>query len=285
MAKIIVIGNEKGGSGKTTISMHLIISLLKLGFKVGSIDLDRQQSLTRYLENRSKTIANRGDNSLLMPEHKVVQRTEGSDLNAVNAQEKEAFESTVKYLSSCDFIVVDTPGSDSNLSRIAHINADIVITPINDSFLDLDLLGIVSPDNLEALKPGIYSAMVWEQKMKKAAQKAGEMDWFVVRNRLSTLDAINKRNVENAVAKLSKRFGFKIAPGFGDRVVFKELFLTGLTLHDAMVAKEIKTSTSVVAARQELRNFLMALNLPEINEKINAGHQDVGSQTKIAANG
>lgn len=284
MAKVIVIGNEKGGSGKTTIAMHLIISLLKLGFKVASIDVDRQQSLTRYLENRAKTLATRGDQSLLMPIHKAIPRSEGSDLNAVSAAEQAAFEAALREFADSDFIVVDTPGSDSNLSRVAHFCANMVVTPINDSFLDLDLIGVVSADNLEATKPGIYSAMLWEQKMKRAAQKSGELEWVVVRNRLSTLDAINKRNVENALGKLSKRFGFKVAPGFGDRVVFKELFLTGLTLHDAMVAPEIKMSTSVVAARQELRNFMIALNIPEINQKISSG-QDAAATTKIASNG
>jgi chromosome partitioning protein len=269
MSKIIIIGNEKGGSGKTTTAMHLIISLLKLGFKVGSIDIDsRQKSLTRYVENRAKTLTLRGDDSLLMPQHVCVNKVEGATLESAIEQEEKAFNEAMQKLNDNDFIIVDTPGSDSALSRKAHSIADMVITPINDSFIDLDLIGIVEAQNFDQAKPGIYSAMLWEQKMKRAATKSEALDWVVVRNRLSTLDAINKRNVENALARLSKRFGFRIVPGFSDRVIFKELFLNGLTLHDANSAKEIKLNTSVVAARQELRNFVTALNIPEINEKL-----------------
>ncbi len=269
MSKIIIIGNEKGGSGKTTTAMHLIISLLKLGFKVGSIDIDsRQKSLTRYVENRAKTLTLRGDDSLLMPQHVCVNKVEGATLESAIEQEEKAFNEAMQKLNDNDFIIVDTPGSDSALSRKAHSIADMVITPINDSFIDLDLIGIVEAQNFDQAKPGIYSAMLWEQKMKRAATKSKALDWVVVRNRLSTLDAINKRNVENALARLSKRFGFRIVPGFSDRVIFKELFLNGLTLHDANSAKEIKLNTSVVAARQELRNFVTALNIPEINEKL-----------------
>jgi chromosome partitioning protein len=50
---VIVVGNEKGGSGKSTAAMHLIVALAKLDFKLGSIDLDaRQSSLSRYIANR-----------------------------------------------------------------------------------------------------------------------------------------------------------------------------------------------------------------------------------------
>ncbi len=262
MPKIIVVGNEKGGSGKTTTAMHLIISLLKLDFKVGTIDIDsRQQSLTRYIQNRSKTLAIRNDDSLVMPDHICIPKTENED---------QLFDEALIKLQRADFIIIDTPGSDSSLSRKAHAVADLVITPINDSFIDLDLIGVVEAKNFEQAAPGIYSAMLWEQKMKRAAFKADALDWIVVRNRLSTQDAINKRNVESALNGLSKRFGFRIAPGFGDRVIFKELFLHGLTLHDATSAKEIKMNTSVIAARQELRNFVIALNIPEINSKLEA---------------
>jgi chromosome partitioning protein len=269
MTKVIIVGNEKGGSGKTTTAMHLIISLLKLGFKVGTIDIDsRQQSLTRYLQNRAKTLALRGDKSLVMPEHMCIAKVEGADLIQAMQKEGEAFDEAVAKLTLNDFIIIDTPGSDSVLSRKAHSIADIVITPINDSFVDLDLIGIVEAQNFDQAKPGIYSAMLWEQKMKRAANKSETLDWIVVRNRLSTLDAINKRNVESALNGLSRRFGFRVASGFGDRVIFKELFLNGLTLHDAASSKEIKLNTSVIAARQELRSFVLALNIPEINAKL-----------------
>lgn len=260
MAKIIIIGNEKGGSGKTTTAMHLIVSLMKLGFSVASLDLDsRQQSLTRYVDNRKASKEKLADADMQVPDHRCVVLS-----NPTSQEEADSkFKAAVADLSGNDFIVVDTPGSDSPLSRSAHYNADMIVTPINDSFVDLDLIGVISADTLDSIKPGIYSALIWEAKMRLAAEKR-ELAWVVVRNRLSTLDAKNKRNVETSLNKLAKRFGFKVAPGFGDRVIFKELFLMGLTLLDA---KQIKLSTSAIAARQELRDFVQSLDIPEINNR------------------
>ena len=266
MSHIIAIGNEKGGSGKTTTTMHLIVSLQKLGFRVGSIDLDsRQQSLTRYINNRAN-YKQKHNVELEVPQHKLLERSAQRNLEVADKEEQEAFERAINELNENDFIIIDTPGSDAFLGRLAHSYADTVITPMNDSFVDLDLLGNVDADSFDSIKPGIYSAMLWEQKMKRALRTKQEQNWFVVRNRLSTLDAKNKRNVEIALEKLSKRFGFKIAPGCGDSVIFKELFLHGLTLHDAVNSEEIRLSPSVIAARQELRNFVSALNIKELNE-------------------
>jgi chromosome partitioning protein len=265
MPNIIVIGNEKGGSGKTTTAMHLIVSLLKLGFTVGSIDLDsRQQSLTRYINNRAD-FAKKANIALEAPDHRVVKRSAKPTVAEIEAEESQNFEAALAELKHNDFIVIDTPGSDAYLSRVAHSHADTVITPINDSFVDVDLLGYIDAEKLEVVRPGIYSAMVWEQKLKRASRDKGEINWVVVRNRLAAIDARNKRRVEEALLQLAKKFGFGIAPGFGDRVVFKELFLHGLTLHDAMQAEDvIKLTPSVIAARQELREFVRALEIPEL---------------------
>ena len=172
-------------------------------------------------------------------------------------------------LERYDFIVIDTPGSHSEISKLAHSYADTIITPVNDSFLDIDLVGHIRLDDFDMITPGVYSAMLFEQKLRRASRDKEEIDWIVVRNRLSTLDALNKRNIELALRKLSKKLGFRIAPGFGDRVIFKELFLAGLTLYDSTISgSNIKISASVLAARQEMREFMRALQIPEINALI-----------------
>jgi chromosome partitioning protein len=285
MAHIIVVGNEKGGSGKTTTAMHLIISLMKLGFSVGSIDLDsRQQSLGRYIENR-KQYATKKQIELEIPEHITLQKSVLNNRDEAEKEDEVNFTAAYQILANKDFIVIDTPGSDASLGRIAHSYANTVITPINDSFVDLDLIGNVNADTLDSIRPGIYSAMLWEQKMKKASRDKSEIKWFVVRNRLSFLDAINKRNIEVSLEKLAKRFGFKIAPGFGDRVVFKELFLLGLTLHDAAKCDDIRMSTSVIAARQELRDFINALDIKAVSERLSAEKPEVNIYQEAVANG
>lgn len=264
MSHIIVFGNEKGGSGKTTSSMHLIISLLKLGFKVGSMDLDcRQQSLTSYIENRARTAKN-DELDLLLPIHHAPTKSGANDLNIAKSEDEATFTNLLHSLRNNDFIVIDTPGSDTHMSRIAHSHADTIVTPINDSFVDVDLIGKVNPVQLDVMKPGVYSAMVWEQKIKRAARDKKPLNWVVIRNRVSAKNVINKRNIEQAVNKLAKKFGFKAISGFGERVIFRELFLHGLTLHDAGKTNKVRYNTSIVTARQELRDFINELKLPGI---------------------
>jgi chromosome partitioning protein len=270
---VIVIGNEKGGAGKTTTSVHLIISLLQLGFNVSSIDVDcRQLSLTRYLENRQKYMDKHGQ-KLLMPYHSIGKLSNANEDTIRQEEEKKCFEQLLgQSMNNSDFVVIDTPGSDTFMSRLAHSYANMVITPINDSFMDLDVLAHIEADTINPEKLSIYSQTIWEQKMNKAKREQKEIEWVVIRNRLSHLDAINKRNVSEALRKLSQRVGFKIAQGFSERVIFRELFLQGLTLLDIMDRGNVNISH--VAARQELRSFLRSLNISKINDIIEKSKEE-----------
>ena len=260
LAKIIVIGNEKGGAGKTTIAMHLIASLLHLKFKIMSVDVDvRQGSLTKYIKNRDE-YAKAYNLNIQMPDHYEIK--EDYDQEAV----KELIQQQVP---KNDFIIIDTPGSNSILSQLVHSYADIIITPINDSFIDLDLIAHVDGKNLKISKPGIYSQMVWEQKMKRMKRDQGSIDWIVMRNRIAAVDAHNKRNMEKMMAQLSSRLGCKIAPGFGERVIFRELFLKGLTLLDLKAqGLHFNFSTSHIIARQELLSLINKLNIPIVQKTL-----------------
>lgn len=267
-AHIIVLGNEKGGSGKTTSSLHLIIALLRLGFKVGSIDIDsRQRSLTRYLENRENTM-DKESVKLPMPEHYVVHKSVLQTQKEAEQDEAERFlKALFKLQAANDFIVVDSPGNDTFMSRLAHNFADTIITPINDSFVDLDVLAQVDGSTGKVIKPSIYSEMVWEQKLKRAKRDSGTIDWIVMRNRLSNIHAKNKEMMLGALDELSKRVGFRVSPGFGERVIFRELFLQGLTVLDIMEAGG-KISMSHITARQEVRDLLKTLNIPKLNDML-----------------
>ncbi len=262
--KIFVIGNEKGGAGKTTCSMHLIIGLLDKGYKIASIDTDsRQHSLTTYINNRKAYNQKNPESKVDMPLHFHLKEVINDSVQEKEKQEKIQFEQVFNMAKNhADFIVIDTPGSHTNLSRIAHSHADTVVTPINDSFIDLDVMAKIDSETLDTSSPSIYSQMLWEQKMERASRDKGSIDWVVVRNRLGSLDAQNKRNVEQALKKLSKRISFKVAPGFSERVIFRELFPHGLTLLDLKKANFTKSfSMSHVAARQELRTFLDSLGV------------------------
>lgn len=252
-ARVIVFGNEKGGSGKSTAAMHAIVGLLRSGKTVGSIDVDpRQATLTRYLENRAVLMETRGI-ELPLPSHRLVARTESPE------EDGERFLQALDSLSrSCEAVVVDTPGSDSPLARLAHSYADTLVTPMNDSFVDLDLLAKIDPETLKIICPSHYAEMVWEQRKVRLRRDGRSLDWVVVRNRLSSMDTRNKRNMERVLTTLATRIGFRTAPGFGDRVIFREMFLSGLTLLDLREGGA-RLTMSHVAARQEVRDLLAAL--------------------------
>jgi chromosome partitioning protein len=244
-AHILVFGNEKGGTGKSTAAMHVIAALLDQGLRVGSMDLDlRQGTLSRYIENRSQS-----QRLLKSPDHIRILED--------NGHFQDAFE---RLQQAEDVIVIDTPGYDSPLGQLAHSLADTLVTPINDSFIDLDVLARVDGESLTIKAPSHYAETVWQQRQQKMLrQKGGTIDWIVMRNRLSHLDARNKRDMEGLLEALSKRIGCRIVPGFGERVIYRELFLKGLTMMD-MKGEEL--SMSHLAARQEVRTLLEAMNLP-----------------------
>jgi chromosome partitioning protein len=265
-ARVVVIGNEKGGAGKSTVSMHVTIALLRMGKRVGVIDLDvRQRTLTRYLENRQRWIQST-EARLPMPQIVIVDASTERDLDKAEAEESQRLATALARLKKeCDVIIIDAPGSDTHLSRRAHVHADTLITPLNDSFIDFDLLGDVNPQTLEVTRPSFYSEMVWTCRKQKAQESRKPIDWIVMRNRMSPLAAKNKERVGEALGALSKRIGFRLAPGLSERVIYRELFPSGLTLLDLTdQGSSFVLSMSHVAARQELRDLMIVLQLPEI---------------------
>lgn len=265
-AHIVVVGNQKGGAGKSTVAMHLLVALMRMGQRTGALDLDvRQRSLTRYIENRCRWIAAKGS-KVPQPQVLDIEESAQRSLDVAEAEEETGFRVALKRLSeTCDFVVIDSPGGDSFLARLAHAHADTLITPLNDSFVDFDLLGDIDPQNADIVRPSIYSEMVWDSRKKKAAAARTPIDWVVLRNRTSTnrIEAKNKLRVGEALKTLSQRIGFRLAPGLAERVVYRELFPQGLTMLDLDdAAAKGEMAMSHVAARQELRDLFITLKLP-----------------------
>jgi chromosome partitioning protein len=250
--RVIVVGNAKGGTGKSTIVMHLIVALLHTGHKVASIDVDAAQgTLTRYVENRRRHARETG-RDFPMPEHEIVPQAIGA--------ETTLDERIAKLAGSHAYVVVDTPGYDLPLSRRAHAWADTLITPINDSFVDLDVLANVLSDPGALVQRQRYADVVRQANRTRAIVGRSPIDWLVLRNRLSNLDARNRRKVADALAAMSKQVGFRQGPGLRERVIFRELFQSGLTLLDLPNAGPVASLTmSHVAARQEVRQLLEAI--------------------------
>jgi len=263
MAHIIVLGNEKGGSGKSTTAMHVTTALLRQGAAVGAIDLDlRQQSLFAYIRNREAFVTREGI-TLPLPKMHELSFSEADSLADAQAEEEARFGEALQTLdASCEFIVIDCPGAHTRYAQMAHSTADTLITPMNDSLVDLNLLAKMDPGTGKVAGPSIYAEMVWSARQLRAAAGLKPIDWVVLRNRMGTVDAHNKRRVGGALTELAKRIGFRLVPGFTERVVFRELFLQGLTLLDLGDTGAGRLTLSNVAARQELRDLMRALNLP-----------------------
>lgn len=251
----IVFANEKGGTGKSTTAVHVAVALAYQGARVTTIDLDsRQRTMHRYLENRAET-AQRRQIALPVPAHHVYKGESIEELDAL----------TEELASGQDFVIFDTPGRDDVLARHVATRADTLVTPLNDSFVDFDLIGQVDAETFKVRRLSFYAELIWEARKKRAMatirDARREMDWVVVRNRTQHVEARNQKRIDQALTELSKRVGFRVASGLSERVIYRELFPSGLTLLDKGHLGELGTSHLV--ARQELRTLVAGLNLPQ----------------------
>ncbi|GGC38446.1 ATPase [Novosphingobium marinum] len=250
----IVFANEKGGTGKSTTAVHVAVALAYQGARVAAIDLDpRQRTMFRYLENRVDTERRRGI-GLPGARFAVFDGDSTEDLDALSEEIAEGQ----------DFLLFDTPGRDDTLARHVATTADTLVTPLNDSFVDFDLIGQVEGETFKVRKLSFYAELIWEARKKRAMstirEKRREMDWVVVRNRTQHVEARNMRRLDGALHELSQRVGFRVAKGLSERVIYRELFPSGLTLLDKGQLGELGTSHLV--ARQELRGLVAGLKLP-----------------------
>ena len=255
----IVFANEKGGTGKSTTAVHVAVALAYQGARVAALDLDpRQRTMFRYLENRTETERRRG---IKLP---------GARSGVFTGETIEELDRLAEELGEgCDFLIFDTPGRDDVFARHVATGADTLVTPLNDSFVDFDLIGQVDAESFKVKRLSFYAELIWEARKKRAMatikEQKREMDWVVVRNRTHHLEARNQKRIDDALTELSKRVGFRIAQGMSERVIYRELFPSGLTLLDKGQLGELGTSHLV--ARQEVRQLIAGLNLPRVAKR------------------
>lgn len=264
-AYVIVCGNEKGGSGKTTTAMHLLVALLNAGHRVASIDLDsRQLSLTRYIENRSNWSRRKGLR-LPLPTHFKLDRAPYDSISENENAELGQFQQILEQAEyNNDFILIDTPGHDSYAMRLAHSMADTLVTPVNDSFVDFDVLGQIDPDTGELVSVSHYAQMVRSARRHRRTVDNGLLDWVVVRNRLSHMVSRNNLKLAESLQELAMRLGCRLAEGISERVVFREFFPVGMTALDEMNEDSLGAGPTIshLSARREVRQLLSVLRLP-----------------------
>ena len=263
---VVVVGNHKGGSGKSTIAMHIIVALLKSGKRVASIDLDlNQQTLTHYLENR-RVWAQQNNLSLELPDHHSIGDDRADRIQRDDSADFIWFTNQLEMIDgegSCDFMVIDTPGGVQHLSLVAHSMADTLVTPINDSLVDLDVIIAIGPSrNLEP-QPSRYARTVCHALEGRRRVSGRPTDWIVVRNRLASLASHNQRHVSDLLEMVHAKLGIRIARGLSERVVFREFFAQGLTAFDPMDESVLgsKPSPTNVIARSEVRTLVEQIGL------------------------
>lgn len=268
-AYVIVLGNEKGGAGKSTVAMHVAVALMNFGQRVATIDLDlRQKTFTYYIENR-RAWAKRSGLELTIPTHYCVPR--GATLKLEDNETIE-FTGFIDALTAAelehDFIVIDTAGADGHLTRLAHSMANTLITPLNDSFVDFNVLGTVDPETYTVTAESHYARMVREARQQRRLVDGAQTDWVVLRNRVSMIESRNKQRIAKGLGELALRLGFRTAEALAERVIYREFFPNGLTALDRLDEKTLgmRPSLSHLSARQELMSLMQALKLP-LNER------------------
>jgi len=267
-ASVIVVGNEKGGAGKSTLAIHIATALLHGGAKVAVLDLDlRQQTLGHFFANRAAWLMANGGAAPMPIEHPI--SSAGDALaKAPDAEQLARFEAAFQDVAdAADFVVIDTPGADTAIMRAAHVRADLIVTPMNDSFVDFDMLGVVDPGTLDLKSHSLYAETVWASRKQRATAERKQIDWVVLRNRLAPTEARNRKRLDERVEALSRKVGFRVGPGLRDRVIYRELFPFGLTVADlSPTIRPVAMSLQHVAARQELRSLMIALGFNGLDE-------------------
>jgi chromosome partitioning protein len=254
-AKIIVFANEKGGVGKSTLAFHCCAALCNAGYRVAAIDLDsRQRSLARALENREGT-ARRLKVKLPHPNYSTLLHQTGAALS----------QEIARIGSNADFVILDVAGHDSPIGRHAIALADTMVTPVNSSFVDIDLLGQFDSLTMELKRFGSFTRLVQELREVRDHRNKPPADWVVVRNRLRRSGSTNEARVGEALAMLSTKAGFRLAPSLGERVAYRELFLLGLTVFDLKHIPEFARAQPV--AKSEIAHLISELRLTAAVQK------------------
>ena len=249
--KVIAFANEKGGVGKSTLAFHCAIGLAHAGHRVVAIDLDgRQSTLERGLALREGTARILGA-ALPMPAHAALARPGAAQL----------FQEIARLDARADFVVLDAPGADCPIFRRAVAMADTLVTPVNASFVDLQVLGQIDPVSGMVGRSNCFSDSVCDLRSERERQGRAPMDWLVVKNRVRATERRQIGRIDAALAVLGAQQDFRIGRGLSERVAFRELYRFGLTHLDLPLLPEAARANA--GTLKEIRNLLDEFALGE----------------------
>ena len=199
----IAIGNQKGGTGKSTTAVHLAVGLMSRGHRVGCIDLDGEQgTFSHYLANR-RAFVEKAELDVPLPVCHRIEPSKAQERQTAESEDRSHLNEAFEAFADFDYLIVDTPGNQGHLSRLGHINADVLVTPLNDSFLDIDVLAEIDLDERRVLAPSAYAQMVMNENQQRIDRGWQPIDWVVMRNRLAQLDTRTSRDMRRLLDRLS----------------------------------------------------------------------------------
>lgn len=170
MNKVIVIAHQKGGVGKSTIASNIAVELGKL-YSVRVVDLDLQKSLT-YFNNLRKS-ANL------------------TQCDIVNVSSLNNLKELIN--NNTGLLIIDAGGYDSDINRVAISGADILITPVSDS--GIELVGLLAfrqiLRDIRKVRPDLEAHVLLNKIHTRANSSLNEIFDFVKdNNEFSKFNAI-----------------------------------------------------------------------------------------------
>jgi len=246
--QVVTISGFKGGTGKTTIASLLGVAAVKDGLRVASLDLDRNtRNLSSFLTLRRAARLQSPDHVMLMDSDQDVRS---------NAKPKHSgrLEPLIRMakMDGYDLLIIDT--SSGNLADVyeAHLLADVILTPMNES--PADMHGLFAPLGAAAAPRINYREMIDTVRFDRKRAGLPVQQWHVVMNRVSALPSKVGNLINERVNAMAKGAGFQAVWSLRDRVVHRALALEGRTAFDTPANG--KLTMSELAGRSEVRALL-----------------------------
>lgn len=250
--QVVTISGFKGGTGKTTVASLLGVAAVKNGMRVAGLDLDRNtRNLSSFLTIRRAAKLQAPDHIMLMDlDHDPKSKPKHSG----------RLEPLIRMarMDGYDLLVIDT--SSGNLSDVyeAHLLADVILTPMNES--PADMHGLFAPTGSLAAPKINYREMIDTVRFDRRRAGLPMQRWHVVMNRISALPSKIGNTISDRVEAMSRDAGFEMVWRLRDRVAHRALALEGRTVFDEPV--DGKLTMSELAGRSEVRSLLAILEVP-----------------------